>query len=75
MNKTILSALTYAILLISLTGCAALYRDLEAPGVELVSVTTPGISSDMKLNVQARMRITRASPLTVVLLKLPNPAV
>ena len=69
MTRVIPVATIYAILLTVMIagtgGCAALYRDIEPPQVELISVATPGIGNDMKMRLTAQMSISNPNDIAL----------
>lgn len=58
MTKFFRAFSVYAFVLITLSGCAALYRDISPPGIELVSIATPGVEADMTVRLATRLRIS-----------------
>ena len=57
MKTTSLRLAVYAIILISMTGCAALYRNIQAPEVQIAGIETRGFDQNMQLQLTARLKI------------------
>ena len=65
MNRLIQTLTAYAFMLMLLTGCAALYRNLEPPTLQLISIATPGMGADMTVQLTARVRITNPNDVSL----------
>ncbi len=57
MKTTALRLTIYAIALTFIAGCAAVYRNIEAPEVRLAGIESRGFDSEMHLLLTARLKI------------------